>query len=253
MIFQITFSQHCGNNPGQQDALWNGESVFQQRNLIPKQRWVASSDPVVVAVADGVANSPMPHKASRCVLDLLAAEVAAGAAVDARLVRRVHGLLCNALSKGKTRGSSTTLALAGCRNDRCKILSVGDSRVYRIAADGKWEQLSRDHSLLNTLIDQGEADADEAYASFYNLLDSCLVADDEETEFPICCVESPFLEGDALLLCTDGVHDTLGDLRLQQLMAQGLDPLAQVVRWREAIFAAGAPDNFSLIFVRRGE
>ena len=88
--------------------------------------------------------------------------------------------MCDVLAKGKTFGSATTFA----------SVSVGDSRVYRISAEGVWEQISRDHTLLNTLIDQGEADSETEYASIYGMLDGCLVADDEETDFPVCCAEA---------------------------------------------------------------
>ena len=61
----------------------------------------------------------------------------------------------------------------------------------------------------------------------------------------------PFLPGDALLLCTDGVHDTINDNELQRLTDASLSPKAQVQVWRQAVLAAGAPDNLSMIFVRK--
>ena len=59
----------------------------------------------------------------------------------------------------------------------------------------------------------------------------------------------PFLPGDALLLCTDGVHDTLDSASLQQLIVPGTSALAQAQILRKAVIRAGAPDNFSLIFI----
>lgn len=250
MPMNIAFTQHCGKNPGQQDALWNGGQIFQQRDL-PCDQFIAEDDRIVVAVADGVSSSPFPQRASRHVLESLAGEIAAGSAFDVRLVRRAHGRLCDALAKGRTFGASTTLAAAEVRNDRCTVLSVGDSRAYHMAADGVWQQLSRDHTVLNTMIDSGEAEEGKEYASFYGMLDACLVADDEETEFPVHRAESAFLPGDALLLCTDGVHDTLGGSLLKQLRDVRLAPRDQVAAWRKAVLAAGAPDNFSMVLVQR--
>jgi len=57
------------------------------------------------------------------------------------------------------------------------------------------------------------------------------------------------LPGDALLLCTDGVHDTLDSASLQQLIVPGTSALAQAQILRKAVIRAGAPDNFSLIFI----
>jgi serine/threonine protein phosphatase PrpC len=250
MLIETAFTQHRGNNPGQQDALWNGEQVFQQDDL-PCGQHNATCSRLVVAVADGVASSPFPQRASRHVLESLATEIAGGAAFDVRLVRRVHGYLCDALAKGRTFGSSTTLAAAMIQQDQCRVLSVGDSRVYRIAADGAWQQLSRDHTLINAMIERGEAAEGTEYASFYNMLDACLVADDEETEFPVHRANAPFLPGDTLLVCTDGVHDTLGDPRLMKTHDARLAPLDQVIVWRKAVMAKGAPDNFSMVLVQR--
>lgn len=250
MPIEIAFTQHCGNNSGQQDALWNGVEVFQDRNLSVGYR-TAEFGRLVVAVADGVATSTAPQQASRFVLEDLAAEIDSGAAFDVRTVRRVHGHLCDTLAKGRTFGTSTTLAAVECQQDRCTVLNIGDSRVYRIVANGEWRQLSRDHTILNAMIDRGEAEPGKDYASFYGMLDSCLVADDEETEFAVHRAESPFLPGDLLLLCTDGVHDTLGDARLTRLTDALLAPQDQVEVWRKAVLKAGAPDNFSMILVRR--
>jgi len=250
LMIEIAWTQHRGRDPIQQDALWNGAEVFQRGNLPCGQAFVAPGYQVF-AIADGVACSSVPQRASRIVLESLAAEVAAGSAFNVRLVRRLHGYLCNALAKGKTFGASTTLVAVEFMEDRCAVLNVGDSRAYRIAAGGEWQQISHDHTLLNAYIARGEADANQEYASLYDSLDSCLVADDEEMDFDVHRAEAPFLPGDRLLLCSDGVHDTLGDARLMKLADPGLTVRQQVEIWRKAVLLAGAPDNFSMLLAQR--
>ena len=245
----LAYTQHCGNNPGQQDALWVGPQVFQQRNLPPNA--LDSEDPCVwAAVADGLADSPHSERASCFVLQALATNSAAGALCTARLVRQVQAELCDALARGPARGASTTLALAACSAERCTVLHVGDSRVYRIAADGQWQQLTRDHTQLQRMIDDREAKEDFEYATIYNVLESYLAADGEETDFSIGCCSTQLAPGDALLLCTDGVHDTLG-AHLQTLHNPQFAPLEQVQAWRRAVLQRGAPDNFSMVLVQR--
>lgn len=259
MPVEIAFTQHHGKNleyPEQQDTLFNGARVFQRPDLKPGHYTADFPvDPgcLVVAVADGVGSSPKAERASHRVLKALATEVAKGAALDQRLVRRLHGQLCDALAKGKTFGSATTLAAAALRADRCTVINVGDSRVYWISANNAWRQLSHDHTLINSMIDRGEADADTQYASFYYSLDSCLVADDEETEFAIHRIEAPWSTGDSLLLCTDGVHDVLKDAGLQRLNNPQRTPLEQVTLWRQAVLKVGAPDNLSMVLARHSE
>lgn len=245
----LAYTQHCGNNPGQQDALWAGPQVFQQRNLAPSSH--DSEDLCVwAAVADGVADSPRAERASRFVLQALAAHAAAGALCTAGLVRQVQAELCDALARGRTCGASTTLALAACSAERCTVVHVGDSRVYRITADGQWQQLTRDHTQLQRMIEDGEADPEMEYATAYNALEAYIAADGEETYFSIGCCSTQLVPRDALLVCTDGVHDTLGT-HLQALHHPQLAPLAQVRAWRRAVLQRGAPDNFSMVLVQR--
>lgn len=253
MKFEIGFTQHHGKNkryPKQQDALWNGVQVFQERNL-PSSQYYSDLDKLAVAVADGVAISPVSEQASRLVLESIASEMAHGAVLEGRLIRRIHGSLCDALAKGHTFGSSSTLVAAAFRNDNCVVANAGDSRAYKISADGKLQQLSHDHTLINSMIARGEAEAGKEYASFYYTLDSCLVADDEEMDFLIHLADTQFLVGDSVFLCSDGVHDVLNDEKISALYNQNRSAKDQVDEWRRAVLSAGAPDNLSIVLVRR--
>ena len=58
--------------------------------------------------------------------------------------------------------------------------------------------------------------------------------------------------GDSLLICTDGVRDTLPPEQLQFLFNPVLSPQAQTQVLRDAVLKAGAPDNLSLVVVRYG-
>lgn len=252
MRFTVGFTQHHGKNrrySKQQDSLWNGVGVFQERDLAAAE-YTTDQDRLVVAVADGVGSSPRAELASRLVLEAIAADIAQGRDLNMGTVRQAHGKLCDALAKGRTFGSATTLAAAEFRDDRCVILNVGDSRIYRISASGEWRQLSHDHTIINAMIASGEAEPGKDYSLFLHSLDSCIVADDDYTEFAIYREEVLLLPGDTLLVCTDGVHDTLPEAIFRQLFDSALTPAAQVERWRQAVLDAGAPDNLSLLLVR---
>ena len=251
MPLDIAYTQHQGRDwryPVQQDTLWNGVEVFQARNLRPACHQTAA-DVVTLAVADGLGGSPLAERASRTVLEELATAIQGGVTFDKGLVRRIHARLCDRLAYGETIGSATTLAAVQIQGEQCSVMNVGDSRVYRLSSQGEWQQLSRDHTVLNGMIARGEAAEGEEYATVYNTLDSCLAADSEEADFDIHQCAAPFLPGDALLLCTDGVHDTLDSASLQQLIVPGTSALAQAQILRKAVIRAGAPDNFSLIFI----
>lgn len=244
--FDIAFTQHCGANPNQQDALWNGFELVQEKNQ-PCASLQLNGISWLLAVADGVALSPAPAKASRYVLERLAAQ-GSERPLNGKRVREAHEALCDKLARGKTYGSATTLVAAQYHDGFCDVVNVGDSRAYLISASGEWRQLSYDHTILNELIERGEAEAGKAYAEMYKGLAHCLVADYEE-DFPIHYQRIKLKKGDTILLCSDGVHDTLGDA-LQQLFQCDLSPLEQATIWRKAVLKAGAPDNFSLLLLK---
>ena len=248
-MIEVAYSQHTGKlNRSQQDALWNGIACFQSLNAAPASH-TTEGDRLLIAVADGVATSPFPHLASRLVIESLA-ELGDKVTLSVKQVREIQGKLCDRYAKGKTLGSSTTLVAATCCNATCYVVNVGDSRAYMITASGSWTQLSHDHTILNDFIETGEADSEIEYAQMYGGLAHCLIADDEEDGFSAHHSSAPFLTGNSLLLCSDGLHDTLGDAVLRQLYNPENSPQKQVAVWRKSVLKAGAPDNFSIILAR---
>lgn len=250
-MFEVAYTQHRGKkNPHQQDALWTGKEAIQHIDT-PSCSYTFAGKSLLLAVADGVAVSPAPHIASLFIIKALGMVGGSEVPLTSRRVRDIHGFLCDRYAKGRTWGSSSTLVAARCTGDACEIVNVGDSRAYRISATGEWMQLSHDHTILNDMIASGEAEAGKEYAHLYQGLAHCLVADHEEDSFAVHCRQTPFLTGDSLLLCSDGLHDTLGDECLRRLYSASASPLEQVNIWRKAVMTAGAPDNFSIVFVRR--
>lgn len=248
-MLEIAFTQHAGKaHPIQQDALWTGEKCIQLSDSGSAS--LVLDQPLLLAIADGVAISPQPQTASRFVVEDLANRTAEEG-LSARTVRKVHGALCDRYARGKTFGTSTTLVAAYITGNTCQVINVGDSRSYLITSQGIWAQVSRDHTVLNELRETHLVDDGTTYASIYNALSDCLIADDEEDQFAIHQRQLILQPADTLLLCSDGVHDTLGDESLRELYDPKLNTLSQVKVFRKAVLRAGAPDNFSIILARQ--
>jgi protein phosphatase len=149
-------------------------------------------------------------------------------------------------------GMGTTLVLAWFYDNRMSVAHVGDSRLYRLRGE-RFEQLTRDHSLLQELLDSGMITAEEArYSQNRNLVTRALGVDpDVETEIHV----HDLLPGDIVLLCSDGLSDMVEDdeiaLTLQTLggnLALAAEQLVHLANDN------GGRDNVSVILIKvRGD
>ncbi len=120
---------------------------------------------------------------------------------------------------------------------------VGDSRLYTYSA-GKLEQVTRDHTVAQRLIDAGEIDPDKEHeAPHRHVLTQALglpgVFQPQVGEVPGC---------ERLLLCSDGLSDLVRREQLEALMATpGLELCADYLL--KAAMDAGGSDNVSVVLV----
>jgi PPM family protein phosphatase len=145
-------------------------------------------------------------------------------------------------------GMGTTLVMAWFYNNRMSVAHVGDSRLYRLRGEC-FEQLTRDHSLLQEQLDNGIITAEQArHAENRNLVTRALGVDpDVEVEVHDYDVRP----GDIVLLCSDGLnemvedHDIAVTLRtLGSNLALAADHLVHMTN------ANGGRDNVSVILVK---
>jgi serine/threonine protein phosphatase PrpC len=261
MILTLAYTMHRGKVCRQQQDCILIDGAIHQVPVLPITALSLAGDEVVLAVADGVAASGgdrriAPQQASRIVLEELLKAVREypewlqDGFVANRHVRRAQARLAERLgSHRKTYGAASTLAVAHVRGQHSAILNVGDSRVYQVNQEGLWRRLSKDHTVLQGMIDRGEASPDAEYASVYGMLEHVLCADAEESDFAIHRVLATLEPGDTLVLCSDGIHDEIGEEMLWELFDPALDVAAQAKVWRDAVWKCGAKDNLSLVVV----
>jgi len=261
MMFTLAYTMHRGKVCRQQQDCILIDGAIHQVPVLPITAVSLAGDEVLLAVADGVASSGgdrriAPQQASRIVLEELLKAVREypewlqDGFVANRHVRRAQARLAERLgSHRKTYGAASTLAVAHVRGQHSAILNVGDSRVYQVNQEGRWRRLSKDHTVLQGMIDRGEASPDAEYASVYGMLEHVLCADSEESDFAIHRVLATLEPGDTLVLCSDGIHDEIGEKMLWELFDPSLDVAAQAKIWRDAVWRHGARDNLSLVIV----
>lgn len=153
-----------------------------------------------------------------------------------------------AKSQPQYAGMGTTLVVALFFDNRMAVGHIGDSRLYRLRKDG-FEQVTRDHSLLQEQIDSGMITKEQArFSQNKNLVTRAVGIDPEvETEIHVYDVEP----GDIYLLCSDGLSDMVTDEDIHSTLGalQSNLPLAatQLVQLAND---NGGRDNISVILVR---
>lgn len=149
-------------------------------------------------------------------------------------------------------GMGTTLVLAWLNDNWLHVAHVGDSRLYRMR-DGRLQQLTRDHSLLQDQIDSGMINpADARTSEIRNLVTRALgVEPVVEIEFG----EHEVSQGDLFLLCSDGLNDMLTDEQIAHVLDSApdqIDVLADDLI--EIANGLGGRDNVSVILIKvRGD
>lgn len=142
----------------------------------------------------------------------------------------------------------TTVVVALLRDGLLSCAYVGDSRLYRFNAEGL-TLLSRDHSLVQELVDEGFLSREEAALSVHkNIITRALGLHDavEVDGFQVAVAS-----GDLFLLCSDGLSDKISDEELAQYLDDGdLDSMAHqlVAKANDR----GGEDNISVILIRVG-
>jgi protein phosphatase len=131
--------------------------------------------------------------------------------------------------------------------DRFYVAGIGDSRVY-LLRNGKIQQLTKDHSLTDALLDAGTITKEEAARHRYrNVLYRYLGTKEGGTGAKAQPVDVH--SQDRYLLCSDGATDGLADQDLERLLSAESDPQKAAAAIVAAADAAGSRDNITCLTV----
>ena len=157
-----------------------------------------------------------------------------------------HQLIELARSDGRDRTIGTTIVAVVIADGHFRCFWAGDSRAYRVR-DGEIRRISRDHSLVQDLVDAGMLAADQAETHVNANVITRAVGVSEDLEVDSSTGDA--LSGDLFLLASDGLTRLVDDQEmLAQLSTQTLDDAADNLL--QMVMARGAPDNVSLIITR---
>lgn len=166
--------------------------------------------------------------------------------VLARAIARANEILFEShKTSGSDRGSTLTAAfIAG---STATIANIGDSRTYLYRA-GKFEQITRDHSLVASLVAAGQISKDDARRHPNRNQVYRTLGERQKVDPDFFTVN--LLPDDMLLLCSDGLWEMVTDLAIQNILAHAPSPQKACDELIRAANAAGGEDNISVIVIK---
>ncbi len=145
------------------------------------------------------------------------------------------------------KGMGTTLVAAIVRGSRVYIGHVGDSRLY-LFRNNSLSRITRDHSLMQELIDKGLYTEAEARTAPIGHIVTRALGTNAEVE--VDAAHHELENNDLILLCSDGLTDMVADTLLQIALTDSQDVDLMANRLVELANEHGGKDNISVILAR---
>jgi PPM family protein phosphatase len=147
------------------------------------------------------------------------------------------------LERGMATTATTVLLIGGTAH----IAQVGDSRVY-LVREGMGQQVTKDQSLVQKLVDAGELTAEEAERSDRRNIILQAVGGGNEVEPAIGTMSIE--DGDTLVLCSDGLSGLLSTAEIAQVVIESASARAACHAMVGQALERGAPDNVTVLVAR---
>ena len=205
-------------------------------------------EPPLFAIADGMGGAQAGEVASRLAAAALK-ESGAEAGGEQRIVdliqeanRRVYD---RSSTDPNTSGMGTTITVALVEDGNVSFGHVGDSRAYLIR-DGRLEQVTEDHSLVNELLKSGKLSPEEAEAHPQRSVITRALGTDPDVDADTFTIQAR--TGDVFLLCSDGLTDMVSNETILDLVERHRQDMDQALRALvKAANRGGGEDNITVV------
>jgi serine/threonine protein phosphatase PrpC len=218
------------------------------------------SDPErrIFAVADGVGGAQAGEVASQTameVLDEAFRHIEPNADVEDLLeiaIQRANASI-HSMSREHPKLSmmATTIVALHLDGRLATIGHVGDSRLYRLAPDGKLHRETADHSVVEEEVRAGRMTPEQASNHPSRNVISRALGAEETVEVDLKTMEIE--DGTCFLLCSDGITRHIPDPELRELLTEGADLNAVCEEMKRRCYERGAEDNLTAVIVRIGD
>jgi PPM family protein phosphatase len=210
----------------------------------------AYAGPRLLAVADGMGGHAAGEVASAVAIGSLAdldgdmppneLQIALSSAV-AHANQILHDMVS---ADPSISGMGTTLTAMLWSGSKVALCHIGDSRAY-VLSGGQFQQITHDHTLVQSLVDDGRISPDEAATHPQRSLLLRALDGTSEAEPDLSILEAH--AGDRYLLCSDGLSGVVSEETLHRTLATVPDPDDAVLQLVELAIRGGGPDNITCI------
>ena len=142
------------------------------------------------------------------------------------------------------RGSGTTLTAMLWSGSQLALVHVGDTRAY-LLRDGRLFQITHDHTVVQSLIDQGQLTTEEALSHPERAL-LLRALDGMQAALPDLSLHD-VRPGDRYLLCSDGLTTVVPADGIHQVLGGAAEPATVVRQLIDMANSGGGPDNIACV------
>ena len=211
---------------------------------------------VLIAVADGMGGHAGGEVASKVaittlaqILPLLINDEMDQESLEDFLLNSIldvdHEIAEAAAANDRLAGMGTTLTAIALYRQKAYVLHAGDSRAYRLRGK-EFIQLTKDHSVVQELIDSGAvSEAEAASHPQRSVLTNVLMGEGNITPL---LIQYDLKIGDKFLLCSDGLNNVVSNSEIHKILS-GEDPISKLI---ELTYERGAPDNVTILVAEVG-
>jgi serine/threonine protein phosphatase PrpC len=207
--------------------------------------------PRLLAMADGMGGHAGGDIASSVAIGALAdldGEALGSAEASKALLQRISAANDEIAEMVKAdpslHGMGTTLIAILRSQNKLVLAHIGDSRAF-LAREGTLTQITKDHSFVQSLVDEGRITEDEAMGHPQRSLVTRVLTGQEDDEPDVTVREARI--GDRYLIASVGLTDYVAGDTIAELVLAGETPAATADRLVALALKAGAPDNVTIV------
>jgi PPM family protein phosphatase len=210
----------------------------------------AYAGPHLLAIADGMGGHAAGEVASAVAIATLAPLDGDTGGIDmlqalADAIEQANAELHNiSVADPATEGMGTTLTALLWSGDEIALCHIGDSRGY-LLRDGEFHQITHDHTLVQSLVDEGRLTPEAAASHPQRSLVMRALQSSIPAEPDLAILKANV--GDRYLLCSDGLTDVVSDETVHKTLVQLTDLDEAVSQLVDLAIRSGGPDNITCV------